>query len=518
VSTQHTGLLTNLQKPIQIGGMYYITTPIPYANGKPHLGHLLEAITTDTFARYQRRKGLQVRLQMGVDQNGLKIFEKAHEEGVQVQKYVDKVTQDFQQLWKTFEIQHDAFIETSKPYHKIVSQAIWKLLEKTGSIYKKTYSGLYCTGCEDFYAPSQLVDGNCPIHGTKPIEMEEENYFFKLSDYKTQILEFLKTADIRPAYIAKEYANFTQDVQDISISRDSSRLPWGVEVPGDNTQVMYVWFEALINYLTAVVDGETLDEVVEFPHLADEKLADIFSEIRDGMPIDLMYISKEVAKFHVVVFIGMLSALQFALPKQVLAHGLINDGQGRKFSKTLGNGVYPQELVEKFGVDGTRYIMLHDVNIDGDTNFDWKTITESYNAGLANVVGNLLMRVTTLIEKHLNGVVDIADVITHPYDMAKVYENMELLNPKEAIEQLLNAARWGNEQLEQKRPWTMIKEGDIDGTRIVLTDLAVLLRDIAEGLSLFLPESGEKMYVSITKEIITKAEPLFQKVELTDPE
>ncbi len=498
--------------------MYYITTPIPYANGKPHLGHLLEAITTDTFARYQRRKGQQVMLQMGVDQNGLKIFEKAQKEGVEVQAYVAKVTQDFKNLWNVFEIQHDVFIETSNDYHRIVSQAIWHLLEKTGSIYKKTYSGLYCTGCEDFYAPSQLVGGNCPIHNTKPIEMEEENYFFKISDYKDQILEFLKTADIRPNYIAKEYSNFTQDIQDISISRDSARLPWGVEVPGDKTQVMYVWFEALINYLTAVVDEEILDEVVEFPHLAEEKLADIFSEIRNKMPIDLMYISKEVAKFHVVIFIGILSALQLEYPKRVLAHGLINDSQGRKFSKTLANGVYPEELVAKFGVDGTRYIMLHDINIDGDTNFDWKTITESYNAGLANVVGNLLMRVTTLIEKHLNGVVDIADVITHPYDMTKVYTNLEELNPKESLEQLLNAARWGNEQLEQKRPWTMVKEGNIEDARVVLTDLAVLLRDIAEGLSIFLPESGDKMYRAITQSIITKAEPMFQKVELTEPE
>jgi methionyl-tRNA synthetase len=496
--------------------MYYITTPIPYANGKPHLGHLLEAITTDVFARFFRRiKDGGVKLQMGVDQNGLKIWEKARESGQDVNQYVEDITTEFTSLWQKFGIQYDSFVETSKPEHKVVTQVVWNELHKKGLIYKKTYNGLYCVGCEDFYAQSQLIDGKCPIHKTEPVKMAEENYFFALSKFNAEIKNFLQTADIRPHYISKEYINFVEKLEDISITREKTRLPWGVDVPGDSGQVMYVWFEALINYFTAAVDGEVLERAVEFPYLEEDVEGAILEEIHEKMPIDLMYAGKEIAKFHVVVFIGMLAALDLPFPKQVLVHGLINDSEGRKFSKSLGNGVFPNELTEKFGVDGTRYIMLHDINIDGDTNFDWKTIIDSYNSGLANTIGNLLMRVTTLIEKHLNGIVDLeAHTASEIYDFSSVYNCMIQLNPKQSIEEILNAARWGNELLEQTKPWTLIKEGKVEEAREILTKLAILLRKIGIALSIFLPDSGEIIHSTISREIITKAEPLFSKVEL----
>jgi methionyl-tRNA synthetase len=497
--------------------MYYITTPIPYANGKPHLGHLLEAITTDTFARFQKRVGNgKVKLQMGIDQNGLKIYEKALEIGLKPQEYVDGVTKEFRDLWTKFDISFDSFVETAKPEHAVVAQVLWKQLAKKGYIEKKSYTGQYCVGCEDFYAPSQLVDGKCPVHHTGLVDMNEENYFFKLSKFKEQIVGFLQNTEIKPSYISKEYLNFVEELQDISISREKSRLPWGVAVPGDEEQVMYVWFEALLNYLTALVDEETLEQAVEFPYLEEDVELAILDEIREGLPIDLMYISKEVAKFHVVVFIGILSALDLPLPKRVLAHGLINDNHGRKFSKTLENGVYPEELVEKFGIDGTRFIMLHDINIDGDTNFDWKTITEAYNSGLANTIGNLLMRVTTLVEKQFDGVVDLESLIEKPFDLSGVYGAMNDLNPKLALEAILEAGRWGNETLEQTKPWTLLKEGKIDEAKETLTKLTILLRDIGESLSIFLPESGDKIYHAVTKEVITKADVLFLKVEVEE--
>jgi methionyl-tRNA synthetase len=495
--------------------MYYITTPIPYANGSPHLGHLLEALFVDTIARFQARTtNERVFVQMGADQHGLKVYETAVANGQTAPEYVAGVTTEFRDLWAQFGVHYDGFVETSSPAHKIVSQLVWKRLAAAGLIYKKSYVGAYCKGCEDFYAPSQLVDGNCPIHGTKPEEMSEENYFFKLSQFKPQILDYLAKADIKPEYIAREQANFAKELQDVSISREKSRLPWGVAVPGDSEQVMYVWFEALINYLTAVVDEETMEQAVEFPYLEEDAEAAIFEEIREAMPIDLMYISKEVAKFHVVVWIGLLVGLGLELPKRVLAHGLINDNLGRKFSKSLSNGVLPEELVARVGVEGTRFIMLHDINIDGDTNFDWRTVLESYNAHLANNLGNLLMRVTTLVEKNFPEGVDIYEVYEKPYSFAPVYTALADLNPKLALDEVLKGASFGNEMLENSKPWTMIKNGETEQAKKVLTELCVLLWDLSEALSIFLPEAAEKIHQAVTSEVIVKAEVLFEKVDV----
>jgi methionyl-tRNA synthetase len=496
--------------------MYYITTPIPYTNSRPHLGHLLEALFTDTIARFKQRSQTdRVFLQMGVDQHGLKIYEAAQKEGKTPEVFVEEQAQNFIDLWKQFEVRYDGFVKTSSKHHASVAQLVWKKLVKKECIVKKSYTGLYCTGCEDFYAPSQLVGGNCPVHGTKPVEMNEENYFFTLSQFQETVAHYLKTADIRPNYIAKEYLNFIEDLQDISISREKSRLPWGVGVPGDSEQVMYVWFEALINYLTAVVDIETLEEASEF-HYMEENIDALWDEIVKAMPIDLMYISKEIAKFHVVVFVAMLRALDLPLPQQVLAHGLINDANGKKFSKSLGNGVYPEELVEKFGVDGTRFIMLHDINIDGDTSFDWKTITESYNSHLANTIGNLLMRVTTLVATHFDGDIDIYQVYEKPYRFESVYIALENLDPKTALDEVLAGARWGNEYLEETKPWTLIKQEETEKAREVLTKLCVLLWDLSEVLSIFMPETAEIIHRIITAETIEKAPVLFQKVEIAE--
>jgi methionyl-tRNA synthetase len=495
--------------------MFYITTPLPYANGKPHLGHLLEAITTDTFARfYKRVKTERVFLQMGIDQFGLKIYEKAQEEGKETQQYVNEFSQGYKQLLQSFDIVYDGYVETSSACHKVVSQLIWKKLQAKGFIYKKSYSGLYCKGCEDFYAPSQLVDGKCPVHRVALVEMSEENYFFKLSYFKTQIQDFLKCGTIKPAYIAKEQLNFVEELQDVSISREKSRLPWGVAVPGDSEQVMYVWFDALLNYLTAVVDEETMDQATEFPYLAEDAETAIFDEIKEAFPIDLMYVSKEIAKFHVVIFIGILLGLELDLPNQTLAHGLINDKNGHKFSKSLNNGVLPEELVAKFGIDGTRFIVLHEINIDGDTNFDWETITNAFNSHLANNIGNLLMRVTTLVEKNYDGFVDIYEVYDKPYKFDKVYEHLHNLDPKQALDAVLDGARWGNELLEQTKPWTLIKDGKDKEAKEILANLCVLLWDLSEVISIFMPATGEKIHNIITAEKIEKAEPLFQKVEL----
>jgi len=540
--------------------MFLITTPIPYTNAEPHLGHLLEGVFNDTIARFYRRVMIDpVNLTMGLDQHGLKIYQKALESGQTPEEFAREQGLTFVKLWDQFEVKYDSFIETSDKYHKALCQILWNRLVHNGFIYKKAYDGLYCVGCEDFYAPSQLTeDGKCPIHHSKPIKMSEENYFFKLSDLGEPIKQFLETADIRPEHVRQEWLKFVEGgLQDVSCTRQKERLPWGIEVPGDPNQVMYVWVDALINYLTASVNPETLDRWIEQPLLRAETEPDIFGELLDALPINIMYISKEIAKFHLVVFIGMLTALGLPLPLRALAHGLINDAEGKKFSKSLGNGVFPHELVEKIGVDGTRFVMLHDINVEGDTNFDWTRILESYNSHLADNIGNLAMRVTTLVEKYLEGLVDYetwtptleefvnsskiqyseveeeiislnenGDEIKSqkttssqisqpiPFDFSPAYTYLNDLKPREALDVLLAGASFGNEVLEKTKPWTLAKEGKDEQVKEILTGLCILLKDLGEILSIFMPASGDRLYHIFVADKIVKAEVLFPKVEI----
>ncbi|GAB4146348.1 MAG: hypothetical protein OHK0017_06730 [Patescibacteria group bacterium] len=665
--------------------MFLITTPIPYTNSQPHLGHLLEGIFNDTIARFYRRLNDDVILTMGLDQHGLKIYEEAIKNGQTPEEFAREQGQKFIGLWEQFNVKYDAFIHTESKEHILVSQLIWRKLAEKDFIYKKKYDGLYCIGCEDFYAPSQLTeDGLCPIHLKEPVKMSEENYFFRLSAFEETVKNFLRTADIHPDYVRKEQMNFVDSgLQDISISREKSRLPWGVAVPGDDSQVMYVWFEALINYLTGTVNLETVDRWYELPALREETEEEIWEEIRAAMPIKVLYASKEIAKFHLVIFPAMLEGCGLTLPERSLAHGLIMDAEGRKFSKSLGNGVLPAQLVEKFGIDGSRFVMLHEINIDGDTAFDWNRVTEAYNSHLADNIGNLLMRVTTLVEKFLDGQInweldeigsggevqnfaylldqaedegfervnaaamifnregklllaqrsetkaegaglwhipggkieededpiealhreikeelnlEITKVIdrietVHDYDghsgqktrsmffvcraegeitlnnenkafkfvdfeemkqlmanrgqdwvdmysqqwneakevieseadlsgkinlfdFSEAYVKLNELNTRAALDIVLEGGKKGNEFLEQTKPWTLAKEGKMDEVKQVLTALSYLLRDLSTVLSIFLPDTADRIYYAVVTDRIKKAEVIFPKVEL----
>jgi methionyl-tRNA synthetase len=511
--------------------MYLITTPIPYINGEPHLGHLLEQVVNDTIARYRRRvESQEVWFTVGVDQHGLKNQQKADELGIPVQDFVNNRAKQYKDIWSKYDISYDVFVETSSDNHAIVSQVIFQRLFQKGYIYKKKYDGLYCVGCEDFYAPSQLTEvGECPIHLTKPIAMSEENYFFKLSAFVDSVRDYLENSKILPRSSSLEWLNFCKEgLQDISISRQSSRLSWGVPIligGEDSGQVMYVWFEALINYLTAVVNPETLDRYRELPNIREEISKEIYNEIKSCLPIDFMYVGKDIAKFHLVVWTAMLTALDLPLPRQALVHGLINDNQGRKFSKTLANGVYPEELLAKFGVDGTRFIILSEVNTIGDTNFDWQKITDSYNSSLANNLGNVLMRVTTLIEKHFgNGNFDL-EVFEEDeevkdglldIDLRGVYGNLEVFDCQKAIQELFMQLSKINIYLEDTKPWTLAKDMEANSYRVkqILGLSALSLLEIAKCLSIFLPETGARVVEILSAPVIVKAEVLFPKVEV----
>ena len=493
--------------------MFYITTPIPYTNSQPHLGHLLEAVFNDTVARFYRTIDPETRLSMGLDQHGLKIYQKALELGQDPVTYAVTQGQVFKDLWTAFNISYDRFIETTSNEHKALVRLVWSDLQQKKLIYKKFYEGLYCVGDEAFVTEKDLVDGYCPNHpGQKPILMREENYFLRLSEFTEPILQFLQTADIQPDYVAKEFSNFVSEgLQDISISREKTKLPHGIEVPNDPNQVVYVWFDALLNYLTAVVDPELLKRLWKEPENLTLQ-AEVWQQIRAGMPISLMYLGKDIAKFHLVVWIGILSALGLPLPKRALIHGFINDAQGRKFSKSLGNGVFPEELVAKFGVDGTRFLLLFEINVRGDTNFDWTKMIASYNAHLADNLGNLVMRVTNLVDKTLAGMIDFQSVPS-PFDFQEVKTKMEALEVKEALQVVLLGCSWGNEYLEQTQPWKLAKEGKLDEAKMVIARLCRLLLDLSQVLSIFLPQTAEKIRQILQHQPITKAGVLFPKVE-----
>lgn len=544
--------------------MFYLTTPIPYINGKPHLGHLFEAIFNDCIVRYRRRSQAElVFLSMGLDQHGLKNYEKALEEFCReneisledlkkqktdeqiiqiIKQYIQKSSLNFKNLWQEFEISFDSFVETSSSKHKVICQIVWEKLEAKNLIYKKAYKGLYCKGCEDFKTESQLnYDQKCPLHPNLDlVEIGEENYFFKLSSFEKEIENFLETLDLKPENQRKEWQNFVEGgLNDVSISREQSKLPWGVAVPGDQNQVMYIWFEAVLCYLTAIVDEESVDKYIELPLQKEEFAEEIWSQIELAMPIDFMYASKEIAKFHLVIFPAILLALDLNIPKTSLIHGLINDSLGRKFSKSLGNGVYPEELVQKFGLEGTRFVILFNVNNTEDTAFSWYNLVESYNSNLANNLGNLISRVTNLVEKHLGGVINLdvdldaeflsfsknekqnlEEIVWPDFSLKLVYQELENYNPQRALQNLFLQTDLLNKLLEETKPWTLAKDFVKNENKIrqILTFSSKSLLETAKALSIFMPQTGQKIYEILESPKISKSPILFPKVELEDLE
>lgn len=487
--------------------MYIITTPIPYTNGSPHLGHLLEALYTDTIARYQRVQLDQenVTLTMGLDQHGLKIFQNAESKAQKVEDYVDNISKEFLVLWQEFDITYTEFVPTSSQKHRLVAQALFRSLQKKGYIYKKNYNGLYCVGCEDFYAPTQLTkEGHCPIHLTLPIVMEESNYFFRLSVFESDIIRFLENTNINPEKIKNEWYSFVkQGLVDVSCSREKARLSWGIDVPDDNNQVMYVWIEALFNYCTAMF-GDNYSNT-DLTNLDD---SEILRLIQSSFPVDLLYCSKEISKFHLVIFPALLMALEIPLPKLCVVHGLINDSKGIKMSKSLGNGVYPRELVEIFGIEGTRFVFLHEVNIFGDSSLDIDKLIENYNTYLANNLGNLFTRVTTLVERYdCNFGVDIID-----YNWSNYHDNMKNGDTKLAFDEIFKACSIANEYIEEAKPWQLAKENKDEELQNILGSLVNHLKTIAINLSPFLPQTSKTIQEHFNNSKITKLSPIFVRI------
>lgn len=440
---------------------FYITTAISYVNGVPHIGHALEFIQADALARFYRLKGDDVRFLTGTDEHGSKIYQKAQEEGMETQAFVDKNAAVFRSLKDLLALSYDDFIRTTEKRHKDGAKEIWNKLVEAGDIYKDSYSGLYCVGCESFIAEKDLDEnGNCPNHQKPPEVLEEENYFFRLSKYSDQIRNLIESDQllIRPEHKKKEFLNMIgEGLHDVSFSRPKDLLPWGIDVPEDENQVMYVWCDALANYYTAL-EGDLAQRY---------------------WPADVHLIGKDILRFHAGIWIGMLLSAGIEVPKAIYVHGFVTS-EGQKMSKSLGNVVDPLEYVQKYGSEPLRYYLLREVPSGDDGDFAQQRFLEIYNSELANGLGNLVNRVIMMTEKYFDGKVPaqsegnevkgvLADLLANYSD---AFERFALKGACEALMQLVTFA---NKYIDDKKPWEMAKNAD--------TDLADVIYDLLEALA-----------------------------------
>ncbi len=472
---------------------YYLTTAIAYTSGKPHIGNTYEIVLADSIARFKRQQGYDVRFQTGTDEHGQKIELKAEEKGVSPKEFVDDISSQIKDIWDMMNTSYDKFIRTTDTDHEKQVQKIFKKLYDQGDIYKGFYEGMYCTPCESFFTSSQLKDGKCPDCGRECQPAKEEAYFLKLSKYTDRLIEHINTHPefIQPESRKNEMMNnfILAGLQDLCVSRTSFK--WGIPVDFDDKHVVYVWIDALSNYITGLgydVDGNS-----------DEKFAKYW-------PADLHLIGKDILRFHTIYWPIMLMALDLPLPKQIFGHPwlLMNDG---KMSKSKGNTIYADDLVEVFGVDAVRYFVLHEIPFESDGLLSWDLVTERVNSDLANTLGNLVNRTISMSNKYFNGVVNNTNVTDAVDDDLKkvvlstkdrMIEKMDAFRVADAITELFALFKRCNKYIDETTPWILAKE---DSTKPRLeTVLYNLVESITIGASLlepFMPGISEKILAQL---------------------
>ena len=469
----------------------YLTTAIPYVNGTPHIGHAMDYLLADVCARYQKSQGHAVRLQAGTDEHGSKIFKKAKELNVPVQEYVDQNSAKFKEFIARLGVDATDFIRTSDPEHERRVQEIWRKLMP--HIYKNTYEGCYCDGCERFITEKEVKDNNgiCPDH-QKPYEkLKEENYYFRISDFKDEIIAKIKSGELRilPDFRAKEVLNLLKDSPDVSFSRPREHLSWGVPVPDDPDQVMYVWIDALANYLT----------VLGYPD----------KNIDEFWPADVQFVGKDILRFHAIIWPAILLALDLPLPKIIHSHGYIMVS-GEKMSKSIGNVVDPLEVLDRHGLPAFRYYFLRhaDTFLDGD--FTWDEFERAYSGELANDLGNLVQRLATLCKKADLGEISFEnDASVLDPDYVKL---MNELYFSRAFDVAWSKVQAVNKKIDETKPWTLAKEGKTAELETTLKSLVEDLLAANELLAPFLPDTSAKIREIFTAKKITPPEtPLFPK-------
>ncbi len=475
---------------------YYITTAIAYTSGKPHIGNTYEIVLADSIARYKRAQGYDVRFQTGTDEHGQKIELKAQEAGVTPKAYVDQIAAKVKDIWDLMNTSYDKFIRTTDKDHETQVQKIFKKLYEKGDIYKGYYEGLYCTPCESFFTESQLVNGKCPDCGGEVQPAKEEAYFFKMSKYADRLIQHINEHPefIQPVSRKNEMMNnfLLPGLQDLCVSRTS--FTWGVPVDFDPKHVTYVWLDALTNYITGLgydCDGDS-DQMFE-----------------TYWPADLHLIGKDIIRFHTIYWPIFLMALDLPLPKQVFGHPWLLQGDG-KMSKSKGNVLYADTLVDFFGVDAVRYFVLHEMPFDNDGIISWELMVERANSDLANILGNLVNRTISMSNKYFGGVVtnaqvyeavdeDLKSVVLG--EVKKVDEKMEQLRVADAMTEIFNIFRRSNKYIDETTPWSLAKEEDKkDRLATVLYHLTEAITIGASLLEPFMPETSQKILSQIHAE------------------
>ena len=492
---------------------YYITTAIAYTSGKPHIGNTYEIVLADAIARYKRSQGYDVFFQTGTDEHGQKIELKAEEAGVTPKEFVDNVSGEIKRIWDLMNTSYDKFIRTTDDYHEKEVQKIFKKLYDQGDIYKGHYEGMYCTPCESFFTESQLVDGKCPDCGRPVQPAKEEAYFFKMSKYADRLIEYINTHPefIQPVARKNEMMNnfLLPGLQDLCVSRTSFK--WGIPVDFDPKHVVYVWLDALTNYITGIgyhCDGES-DEM-----------------FNKNWPADLHLIGKDIIRFHTIYWPIFLVALGLPLPKQVFGHPWLLQGDG-KMSKSKGNVIYADELVDFFGVDAVRYFVLHEMPFENDGVISWELMVERLNSDLANTLGNLVNRTISMTNKYFGGTVTNKGVTEEvDADLKAVTENtpklveakMEELRVADAITEIFSLFKRCNKYIDETMPWALAKdESKKDRLETVLWNLIQSISEGAKLLESFMPETAEKILAQLGGgHVVEKPEILFQRLDLEE--
>ena len=492
---------------------YYITTAIAYTSGKPHIGNTYEIVLADAIARYKRSQGYDVFFQTGTDEHGQKIELKAEEAGITPKEFVDNVSTEIKRIWDLMDTSYDKFIRTTDEDHEKQVKKIFKKLYDKGDIYKGHYEGMYCTPCESFFTESQLVDGKCPDCGREVQPAQEEAYFFKMSKYADRLIEHINTHPefIQPVSRKNEMMNnfLLPGLQDLCVSRTSFK--WGIPVDFDPKHVVYVWLDALTNYITGIgydCDGESTEQ------------------FKKDWPADLHLIGKDIIRFHTIYWPIFLMALDLPLPKQIFGHPWLLQGDG-KMSKSKGNVIYADELVNMFGVDAVRYFVLHEMPFENDGVITWELMVERMNSDLANTLGNLVNRTVSMTNKYFGGSVtdkgvagdvdaDLKAVVDGT--PAAVEEKMDKLRVADAITEIFNLFKRCNKYIDETMPWVLAKdEAQKDRLETVLYNLIDSISKGAELLSSFMPETSEKILAQLNGGNVTdKPEILFQRLDLEE--
>ena len=472
---------------------YYITTAIAYTSGKPHIGNTYEIVLADAIARYKRQEGYDVFFQTGTDEHGQKIELKAEEAGITPKEFVDNVSGEIKRIWDLMNTSYDKFIRTTDADHEKQVQKIFKKMYAKGDIYKGHYEGMYCTPCESFFTESQLVDGKCPDCGRPCTPAKEEAYFFKMSKYAPRLIKYINEHPkfIQPVSRKNEMMNnfLLPGLQDLCVSRTS--FSWGIPVDFDPKHVVYVWLDALTNYITKI------------GYDADGNSSDLFKK---NWPADLHLIGKDIIRFHTIYWPIFLMALDLPLPKQVFGHPWLLQG-GDKMSKSKGNVIYADDMVDLFGVDATRYFVLHEMPFENDGVITWELVVERFNSDLANILGNLVNRTVSMSNKYFSGVVrstgvteevdeDLKAVVTGARD--RVAQKMKDLRVADAISEVFGVFRRCNKYIDETAPWVLAKdEAKSDRLAEVLYNLAESITVGASLLYSFLPETAEKIVAQL---------------------